>query len=79
MDFTKVFVKYNTALSACQDFQSDTEKHKDQMGPKMFTMAFSLPHSLYKLKYYRKQDSVLFIIKPLKMYLGRTALTTITL
>lgn len=46
MGFTKVFVKYNTALSACQDFQSDTEKHKDQMGPEMFTMSFSLPHSV---------------------------------
>lgn len=49
------------------------------MGPKMFTMAFFLPHSLCKLKYYRKQDSVLFIMKPLKMYLGTTPLTTITL
>lgn len=79
MGFTKVFVKSNTALSACQDFQFDTEKHKDQMGPKMFKMAFSLPHSLCKLKYYRKQDLVLFIMKPLKMYLGTTALTTIAL
>lgn len=35
---------YSTTLSACQDFQSDTEKHKDQIGLKMFTMFFSLPH-----------------------------------
>lgn len=79
MGFTKVFVKYDTALSASQDFQSDAEKHTGQMGSQMFTIAFSMPHAFCKQKYYRKQDSVLFIMKPLKIYSGITGLIAITL